>query len=361
MDINALLSQLAAGEASDLHLVTGQPPFLRMQGHLTRQGDTPVSSAAIDEFLQAHLSSEQMAQVAEGRRGDIETTLALDEGRRPYRLRVFREHTGLSVIVRWLPIEVPALEDIYMGEERFPALHETLRSKGGLIIVTGPTGCGKTTTLFAMVETINRTAAKRIITLEDPIESVFASKQSLISQRWVGQDVSDFPAGLRAAFHDDVDVVLVGEARNIETLYLMMNLAEAGHLVLTILHRETATSAVQMIVDAFPDGQRSAIRRQLAKTLVAVVAQKLLRRSDRTGRMPANEILLASPRVRKLIEEGQEDLSVAIEAGRDLGMQTMDDSLVSLFESGLISRETAWENLEDKGRLRRKEEASPAE
>jgi twitching motility protein PilT len=225
-------------------------------------------------------------------------------------------------------------------------------------VVTGPTGSGKTTTCAGMIETINRSRAERILTVEDPIEYEFQPKQSLITQRAVGQDVTDFPAGLRSALREDPDVLYVSELRDLETLSLTLSLADTGHLVFTTLNVPSASAAVQRLVDAFPEAQRGAIRGLLARNLMAVVAQRIVPRLHQPGRVPVNEILIGTPRVRQMILEGHTDLTVAIEAGRDQGMQTMDDALVRLFERGVISHNEAWSHLLDRDRIR-PEQAAP--
>jgi len=244
------------------------------------------------------------------------------------------------------------LEDLY-HETNFRFLLESLiKQRRGLIVVTGPAGSGRTTTCMAMLEAINRTRAVRIITLEDPISYELTSKQSLITQRSIGQDVPTYESGAYWAFNQDVDVVFIAELRTLDMVQYAIALAEAGCLVFTKLHVESAAEAIRRLIDVFPE-PRDLIRRMLARNLVAVIAQRLVPRSDRPGRVAANEALVVTQRTRQLLMEGSTDLTTGLvmEASRHIGMQTMDDSLVELYRDNIISYETAWLNINDRDRL----------
>lgn len=352
MTLNALLDKLATQKGSDLHLVVGQPPVLRVEGQLVRCPEGPIlDHLAMESLLFPHLTEAQRTLLEQGQ--DIEKTLRVEQNR--FRFHVFHERGNLAASLRMIPTRVPTLEELGLTHGPYAVFQKLTELKRGLIIVTGPTGSGKSTTVSAMVEEINRQRAERIITIEDPIVFEFESKQSVVSQRTVGEDVPNFPYGLRSAMREDPDVLLIGETRDPETMVLTLTLAETGHLVFSTLHVNTASEAVQRLIEAFPESHQPVIRRLVATNLQAVVAQKLLPRADRPGRVAVHEILLGTPRIRRMIAEGQHDLTVGIEAGRNLGMRTMDDDLVRLAEQGIISHEVAWFCLEDKERLQRKE------
>jgi twitching motility protein PilT len=350
MELTDLLNQLIAANGSDLHIMVGEPPVFRIGGELSRRSDWPILTAPdIETLIQPHLTEAQRERLTHGH--DVEKTLRLEMCR--FRLNAFHERGNLAACLRVVPNRVPTLDELEQGKDTYPILQEILGLPRGLVVVVGPTGSGKSTTVAALVEEINRTRTERILTIEDPIEYEFESKQSIITQRTVGEDIASFPEGLRSALREDPDVLLIGETRDLETMVLSLTIAETGHLVFSTLHVSTASAAVQRLIEAFPESQQPVIRRMVAQNLVAVIAQKLLPRIDRRGRVAANEIMVVSPRVRRLILEGQKDLSVAIEAGREEGMQTMDDSLTRLYERGIISFETAWMHLEDKDRIKK--------
>lgn len=344
-DLQTLLAELAAREGgSDLHLVAGQPPVFRVNGELVRRDGPAFDGPELETLLAPYLGDAQKADLHAGVQ-DAKRTLR--HNGTTFRCHVFRERGQFGAAVRRLPSNVPTVEDLELP----PVIEKLTHTKRGLILITGSVGSGKSTTCAAMIETVNRTRAERILTIEDPMEYVFQSRQSLITQRVVGEDVVSFEEGVRAAWQEDPDIILIGQLRNMEMVQLALALAETGHLVLSTVHGESAPEAVQRIVEVFPE-PRETIRRLLARTLQAIIAQKLLVRADRPGRAPANEILLGTPRVRQMIAEGKEaDLGLAIEAGRGQGMQTMDDSVVSLFQTGAISHDTARTALQDPSRL----------
>lgn len=349
MELNTLLAEVTERGASDLHLVAGEPPVFRVAGTLIRRPNGPILDAAgLEALLLPHLPDDVRALLIE-RRQDVEITLRSPDT--SFRFHVFHERGRLGAALRVVPRRVPALDELDFSPEAAGLLTKLTQMMRGLIVVTGAAGSGKTTTCVGMIETINRARAERIVTIEDPIEYEFQPQQSLITQRAVGQDVTDFPAGLRSALREDPDVLFVGEVRDLESLSLLLTLAETGHLVFTTLNVGSASAAVQRLVDAFPDSQRKTIRGLLARNLNAIIAQQLLPRYERAGRVPVNEILLGTPRVRQMILDGHADLVVAIEAGRDVGMQTMDDALVRLYERGVVSFDVAWSRLEDRSRI----------
>jgi twitching motility protein PilT len=329
----ALLDEMGPS-VSDLHLVAGQPPVFRDAGTLIRREGPTLTSEEIAALVLPQLSESVQERYASGH----EALCTVHHGAQRFRLQVTRERGQCAAAVRVVPSKVPTLAELELG----PIFEKIVQSKRGLIIVTGPTGSGKSTTIAAMVEEINQTRAERILTIEDPMIYAFTSKQSLITQQEVGSDVREFPAALRAALNSDPDVLLIGELRDLESIHLALTLAETGHLVLTPMQCTTTTEAIARLVDAFPQAMAESVRRKLSNNLVAVFAQQLMPRIG-GGRVCANEILLATPRIRQMIRDGQQDLEVAIEAGRNVGMQTMDDALAALIESGMITLEMAVE------------------
>lgn len=349
MELAPLLAHMREREASDLHLVAGHPPVFRVAGRFERRDADPVlDAAAVESLLLPHFSERHRRHLDEERR---DADLTVREGDRRFRMHVSRDRSGLSAAVRIVPNRVPTLEELGLGPDEAPVLGKLTHVTRGLILTTGPVGSGKSTLCASMVEEINRTREERIITLEDPIEYEFESKKSLISQRSVGEDISDHPAGLRAALYMDADVILVDRLRDLETILLALSLAETGRLVFATMNVPTTSEAVNRLVDSFPEGQRTVIREMLSRNLQAVIAQTLVPRAGGTGRVAAQEVLVGSPRVRQMIAAGQSDLSLGIEAGRGVGMQTFDDAFVALYERGAITRETALARLQDKTRL----------
>ncbi len=347
MTLNELLDELAERVGSDLHLVVGEPPTFRVAGILHRREETtPLNGAAMDSLILPHLTEAQRARLADGL--DVEKTLRMEKFR--YRFLVFHERGNLAANLRVIPHHVPTLDQLGFTDEEYP-LQKLTRIKRGLMIVAGATGSGKSTTVAAMVEQINQERAERILTIEDPVEYEFTSKKSIISQRTVGEDVPNFPAGLRSAFRADPDVILIGEARDLETMTLALTLADTGHLVFMTLHVNSASEAVRRLSDVFPESHQPVIRRMVSNNLQAIIVQTLLPKKQGHGRCAATEILICTPRVRRMIAEGTYDLTVAIEAESEIGMRTMDDDLMRLARNGVISEEMARSRLVDRGRL----------
>ena len=343
MELKALLSAMAESGSSDMHLVAGQPPAFRVGRRLERQGTDALTAADIEGLLSPYISPEQQAAL---RADKADTTITIREEGRAYRCQLFLERGRLGAAVRAVPMSPPTLEDLEQSELMQPIL----RIESGLVLVTGQTGSGKSATTAAIVEQLNRTTDKRIFTLEEPIEFEFTSKRCLITQHAVGEDVAGFETGFQMVTKSDADIVVIGELRTLEACWAAMNLADTGRLVFTVLHSCTVNESLQRLIDVFPE-PRDNVRRLLSRSLAAVVSQQLLPRSDRPGRVAADELLLATPHIRRMIAEGQTDMAMAIEAGRAQGMQSMDDSVLAHYKNGVISYETAWQAIKDRDRL----------
>ncbi|MBV9852028.1 MAG: PilT/PilU family type 4a pilus ATPase [Armatimonadetes bacterium] len=347
-----MLTEMVQRQASDLHLVAGMPPIFRVHGELVPH-TTPVKptdlleAGAVEDLLSPYLSDLQKAQLVER---DLRVTLRQDQS--VFHCQVFRERGRLAAAIRVVPSRVWSVDELGLP----PVLERLTHTLRGLILVTGPAGSGKSTTVAGMIEHINRTRKERIITVEDPIQYEFSSKLSLITQRQVGEDVESYEQGLLSAMTSDLDVALIGELRDLETVRLALVLAETGHLVFSTLSVETVSEAVQRLIEVFPE-PRATIRRLLARTLQAVIAQKLIPASAEykaqtsQGRLAANEILIMTQRVRQMVLEEQTDFTLAMEAGRGDGMQTMDAAILDHYRAGRISYDVAALSLEDRTRL----------
>ena len=313
--------------ASDLHVTVGGAPMVRLDGHLQQLVPTPVTAAQLAEFVA--LLPDYTRQLLE-RRGEVDC--AWRWGNERYRLNIYRQRDQYAMAVRLLNNVVPECEALGMP----PALQAVTELSQGLVLIVGPTGSGKTTTLAALVQRINATRAVHIVTLEDPIEYEYPAGQSLIHQREIGRDTTSFARGLRTALREDPDVILVGELRDSETMAIALTAAETGHLVLATLHTQDVTSSVNRIVDGLQQNQQL-VRSQLAESLAVVASQRLLARADGQGRVAAYEVLVATDAVRHLIREGQvHQLQSYLQTGARNGMVTMEESVKSLRRTGII-------------------------
>ena len=313
--------------ASDLHMTVGGAPMVRLDGYLQQLVPTPVTAAQLAEFVA--LLPDYTRQLLE-RRGEVDC--AWRWGSERYRLNIYRQREQYAMAVRLLNNVVPECEALGMP----PALQAVTELSQGLVLIVGPTGSGKTTTLAALVQRINATRAVHIVTLEDPIEYEYPAGQSLIHQREIGRDTTSFARGLRAALREDPDVILIGELRDSETMAIALTAAETGHLVLATLHTQDVTSSVNRIVDGLQQNQQL-VRSQLAESLAVVASQRLLARADGQGRVAAYEVLVATDAVRHLIREGQvHQLQSYLQTGARNGMVTMEESVKSLRRTGII-------------------------
>jgi len=324
-----LLEQASALGASDLHLSSGEPPALRVHGDLARLESPPLTAHQVLELAHSIMSDAQRERFAVEHDADFACELP---GAGRYRVNVFVQSRGPGAVLRAIPTQIPSLEDMALP----PALKEICEKERGLVLVTGPTGSGKSTTLAAMVNHINQTWDAHILTVEDPIEFVHTPKRCFVNQREVGPHTNSFASALRAALREDPDVILVGEMRDLETISLAITAAETGHLVFGTLHTSSAAKTVDRVIDAFPGDQQAQIRAMLSESLEAVVAQTLLKKKG-GGRIAACEILIGVPAVRNLIREGKtHQIPSMIQTGQRAGMQTLDMACADLLKRGLI-------------------------
>jgi twitching motility protein PilT len=331
--MNDLLRAAAGLGASDLHLSAGEPPCLRVSGDLVRmEGQAPLAPEGVTELVYSIMSPEQRAHFEKEHEADFACEL---EGSGRFRVNVFVQRRGPGAVLRTIPTQIPTLEALGMP----PILQELCTRERGLVLVTGPTGSGKSTTLAAMVDLINRTWDAHILTVEDPIEFVHTSKKCLVNQREVGPHTGSFANALRSALREDPDVILIGEMRDLETISLALTAAETGHLVFGTLHTSSAPKTVDRIIDVFPSGQQAQIRTMLAESLEAVVAQTLLKKKG-GGRVAACEILVGVPAVRNLIRESKlHQIPSMMQTGQRAGMQTLDLALADLVKRGLVEKD----------------------
>lgn len=324
MEMNELLKMCVKNNASDLHLSPGEPPILRIDGDLQSIKDmSPLDSDTTQSLIYSVMTSEQQKEFEKN--WELDFAVELKDVSR-FRVNAFRQSKGIAAVFRAIPEHVPSLDDLHMPD----VFKKILGFPNGVILVTGPTGSGKSTTLAAMIDYINTNEACHIITIEDPIEFTHQNKKSLINQRQVGRDTHDFSAALRSALREDPDVILLGEMRDLETIRLALTTAETGHLVVATLHTSSAPRAVTRIVDVFPAGEKNIIRNLLSESLQAVICQTLVKKPT-GGRVPAFEIMLGTHAIRNLIREDKiSQMYSAIQTGGDTGMCTLDQYLQRL-------------------------------
>jgi len=331
--INDLLAVVVEQGASDLHISVGLPPMLRLHGGLQAVEGPPLKPEDTERLMKSITSEGNQQKVREI--GGVDFGFSFGKLAR-FRVSVLRERGNIGMVLRLIPSTLLSLNQIGLPAQ----IKDLLYRPRGLILVTGPTGSGKTTTLASMVDLINTERDCHIITIEDPIEYYHQHKKSIITQREIGVDVPNFKEALRRALRQDPDVILVGEMRDLETMEAAISAAETGHLVFATLHTTGAARTVDRIVDAFPTDQQEQIRTQLASTLVAAISQLLIVRKDKPGRVAAFEIMITTPSIQSLIRENKTFRIVSdIQTGAMWGMVTLDNYLISLFEKGLISYE----------------------
>lgn len=335
MDITELLAFGRKNKASDLHLTSGYPPMLRIHGEMVPIRVAPLTPDQILGMLYSIMSEKQRVDYEQDLELDFAVNLA---GQGRFRVNAFTTINGPAAALRNIPTQIHTLDEL-----RLPKILESFTHKTkGLVLVTGPTGSGKSTTLAAMIHHINQYQNKHVITIEDPVEFVHQSQNSLINQREVGSSTKSFARALKSALREDPDIILVGELRDLETISLALTAAETGHLVFGTLHTSSASKTIDRIIDIFPEGDKAMARTMLASSLEAVITQLLVKVADGEGRIAVNEILIANAAVRNLIRESKiPQIYSMIQVGTRIGMQTMKDSIFKLLDEGIITKETA--------------------
>lgn len=333
--IEELLRIAKEHEASDVHITVGVPPKMRVNGKLTDMNFPKLmpedTSAIIREMLEP-----REAEILE-EKGEVDYSFSIPQVGR-YRVNVFKQRGSVSAAIRLVGAQIPKPEELGIPE----SVIDIYKKKRGLVLVTGPTGSGKSTTLAAIIDRINEKTANHVITLEDPIEYLHSHKNSMVNQREIGMDTRSYANALRAALREDPDVILVGEMRDLETISTAITAAETGHLVLSTLHTIGAASTIDRIIDVFPPHQQQQIRVQLAMVLECVVSQQLIARDQVKGRVAAFEVMHNTAAIKNLIRENKTfQISTTMQTSKKLGMQTMDDALYELYMSGQISSESA--------------------
>jgi len=344
--IDAFFKLMNEQGASDLHLTSGQPPALRIRGEIERIKYKVLEDDDLREMLY-EIAPEQKIKVFE-ESGDIDFGYEIP-GLARYRANFFMQKNGVGAVFREIPSAIMTADQLGLPE----VVSKLATLPRGLILVTGPTGSGKSTTLAAIVDVANRARKDHIITVEDPIEFVHQSQGCIVNHREVGIHTDSFSSALRGALREDPDIILVGEMRDLETISLAVEAASTGHLVFSTLHTSSAYKTVDRVIEVFPSSEQPLIRSTLSDGLRAVIAQVLFKRVDRKGRVVALEILIANPAVRNLIREGKtHQIPSMIQTGKKYGMILLDDSIMGLFTKGMISAEEAYAKANDKGRFR---------
>jgi len=345
LHIDELLHIVVDRGASDLHICQSSPPVIREDGKLKRLHYEHFTPQITQRMMYEIISDENINK--------FETTLELDFSyqlprRARFRVNMYRDKGAVAAAFRLIPQKIPTVEQLNLP----PILKQLCERPRGLVLVTGPTGSGKSTSLAAMINHINTNYAHHIITIEDPIEYLHEHKQSVINQREVGSDTKSFLNALRGSLREDPDILLVGEMRDVETISLAITAAETGHLVFATLHTNNAAESVDRMIDVFPPGQQEQIRVQLSNNLVAIISQQLIPRLGQPGRVPANEVMIASPAIRNLIREAKtHQIPSMIQTSGNMGMFTMDQCLRDLVLKGLISLDDAYSRCQNKDEL----------
>ena len=334
MDITELLTFCYKQGASDLHLSAGQPPIIRMDGDIRRVNLPAMDDKKVHDMVYDIMNDRQRRDFEEHLEADFSFEVP---GVARFRVNAFNQNRGPGAVFRTIPSKVLGLDDLGMGQ----VFRDIANKPRGLVLVTGPTGSGKSTTLAAMMDFINENKYHHILTIEDPIEFIHTPKKCLINQREVHRDTHSFSNALRSALREDPDIILVGEMRDLETIRLALTAAETGHLVFGTLHTTSAAKTIDRIIDVFPAEEKSMVRSMLSESLEAVIAQTLLKKNG-GGRVAAHEILIGNSAIRNLIREDKiAQMYSAIQTGNSIGMQTLDQCLQELVKKGLISKDTA--------------------
>lgn len=334
--IDALFKLMKQQGASDLHLSSGAPPILRLHGEMERLNYPPLSHEQTKALIYEILDAEKRAHFEATH--DLDFAYALAEVGR-FRGNVLETHRGIAAVFRIIPSKILTADELKLPE----GIRKMTRFKKGLVLVTGPTGSGKSTTLAAMIDLINRTRREHILTLEDPLEFIHENQMSLVNHRQIGTHTLSFGNALKAALREDPDIILVGEMRDLETISLAMSAAETGHLVFGTLHTNSAPKTIDRIIDVFPKDAQEQVRSMLGESLKGVVCQQLMKTADGKGRVAAHEILLGNPAVSNLIREGKTfQIPSIMQTGKGEGMQLMDQRILELLKEKIVSPEEAY-------------------
>lgn len=348
MTITELLTAARQLGASDVHVSVGIPPRCRINGELVTLNADRIMPADAKQLVEEMIPGRQVERF--NRDGEVDFSYAV-KGVGRFRVNVFKQRGTMSFVIRLVNTEIPSPEQLGLTD----AVIDLTLKKRGLILVTGPTGSGKSTTLASLINIINKTYKKHIITLEDPIEYLHSHSESIVNQREIGIDTQSYAAALRAALREDPDVILVGEMRDLDTIATAVTAAETGHLVLSTLHTIGAVATIDRIIDVFPMEQQGQIRLQLATLLEAIISQQLLPTADKNGRVAAFEIMFANSAIRNLIREGKShQITSIIQTSKQSGMITMDDALLELYQKRKITKEDALMFAQDKNSLTRR-------
>ncbi len=334
MELIDLIEYAIENNASDIHITVGIPPVFRIDGMLKYFNANKLLPKDVEKMVKEILDEEQFEELKA--KGEIDISYA-KPGISRFRVNIYKQRGSYAIALRVIPFKIPTMEELGL-----PQIVKSLaRLPRGLILVTGPTGSGKSTTLASIIDLINNEKNYHILTLEDPIEYLHKHNKSMINQREIGTDSSNFANALRSALRQDPDVILVGEMRDLETMSTTLTAAETGHLVLSTLHTIGAAKTIDRIIDVFPPHQQQQIRVQLASVLQAIISQQLLPKANGSGRVAAFEVMVATPAIRNLIREGKiHQIDTIIQTSKKQGMQTMDHSLLELYQKGIISKDT---------------------
>ena len=344
--IDQFFEVLIEAKASDLHIGESQPPKIRRHGEIVPIREEPITNEEAVYMLSEIAGPERWVRYEQG--GDLDFAYEMNADSR-FRCNFLKQTNGYGAVFRLIPTKIATLEELKVP----PVIKEFGKMRGGLVLVTGPTGSGKSTTLAALIDDINTHQNRHIVTIEEPIEFVHRNKNCIITQREVPEHAESFPSGLKAALREDADIVLVGEMRDLETISLALTAAETGLLVFGTLHTNNSRKTVDRMIDVFPSDQQSQVRTMLASSLRGVIAQLLLKKSDGSGRVAVNEILVVNPAVSAIIREGAtQKLEDVIVGGKSQGMQFMDDAIWDVLRMGVVAPKEAYMKSIDKNRFR---------
>jgi len=335
MDLNYLLGQTVRYGASDLHICVGVPPSIRIHGDLAYLSEPVLTPEDCEMLAKQCVSEEQFQTIQE--RGQVDVSYALEDKAR-FRINVFKQRQSLAMAIRTIPMEIPRIDSLGLPE----VVLKLCNKQRGLVLVTGPTGSGKSTSLASMIDYINSKRRCHIVTIEDPIEFLHKHNRSLINQREVGIDTISYGEALRAVLREDPDIILIGEMRDLETIATALTAAETGHLVFSTLHTVGSAKTIDRIIDVFPPHQQPQIRTQLSTVLEGIISQQLIRRADGKGRVLATEVMVHTPAISNLIREARiPQINTNIQTGSEFGMYSMDSCIARLYKQGIIDYQNA--------------------